>query len=92
MFRAIRRLTWPATFGRRFGLALVVYSVTLFAASLLIGFVKGLSLAETMFEVWLWAFLIGLVISLGQAWLGTPGESFWRPAMLARKRHDQKAP
>ena len=74
---------WPETFGRRFFFAMAIYQPVGFIASLLVGWAKHLPLAATMLEIWVWVFVIGTIISLGQAGLARPGASFWRPLLGA---------
>lgn len=79
VMRWLVKLTWPETFPRRLAFALSIYLPVLFIVSLLIGVVKKLSLVTTMLEVWIWALVIGLVVSIAQAALAHPKSSFWKP-------------
>lgn len=90
MVRRFPRLVWPDTFWRRFAFAMGLYQPVIFVTSLIVGLVKQLSIPATMLEVWLWAFVIGLVVSIFQAALAKAGASFWRPILL--DRHDEPSP
>ena len=86
----LEHLTWPESFWKRFAFAMSVYQPVLFVTSVVVGFAKGLSIAVTMLEVWLWAFVIGLVVSLVQAAVARPGASFWRPVLTGEARRHLK--
>lgn len=80
--KSMKTLKWPDNFVRRFGLAMAVYQPVLFVTSIVVGWVRQLSIPETMLAVWVWAFVIGLVISLMQAATGKPGESIWKSTVF----------
>ncbi|MDO5083485.1 MAG: hypothetical protein Q4D89_08795 [Arachnia propionica] len=58
---------------------MAIHQPLAFLSSMLVGWVKQLPLAVTMLEVWLWAFVIATVTSVGQAAAARPGVSFWEP-------------
>lgn len=77
-----KNMVWPSTWLRRFVFAMSVYQPVLFLTAIVAGWVRGLSLAESMLLLWVWAFVMGSVISLIQASGSKPGASFWKPFFL----------
>lgn len=49
-----KNMVWPSTWLRRFVFAMSVYQPVLFLTAIVAGWVRGLSLAESMLLLWVW--------------------------------------